>query len=88
MIEEKQPEESEATAVPVPGPTSGPTNHNCFQAGHHEVPLSHLDVREHFGQGISAQNYKKTVKMSVEENECFPSQMKILAIKRTKPLFC
>lgn len=47
-------EESEAIAVPVPGPSSGPTNHNCFQADHHKVPLSHLDVTEHFGQRISA----------------------------------
>lgn len=43
-------EESEATADPVPGPSSGCTSHNCYQAGHHKVPLSCLDIKERFGQ--------------------------------------
>lgn len=51
-------EKSEATAVPVPDPRSGPTIHSCFQAGHHKVTLSYLDVTEHFGQRISAKNCK------------------------------
>lgn len=49
-------------ATAVPGPSNGYSNHNYYQAGHHKVPLSHLDVKEHFGQEISAQKYKHKLK--------------------------
>lgn len=51
---ETSSEVSEATVVPVPGPSNGPSNHNCFQAGNHKLPLSHLNVTEHLGNKISA----------------------------------